>query len=453
MSGAPHPIRRVLVANRGAVAARVIRTLRRMGLESVAVYSEADAGLPYVRAADQSVCIGPAPAAQSYLDQARLLQVARETGADAVHPGYGFLSENAEFAEAVQRQGLCFIGPSPHWIRALGHKTQARAFMAAQGMPQAASSAVLHSVQEAQAEAARIGFPVLVKPAGGGGGIGMLPAHDAPQLEAAWSKASGMAAKYFGTAELYLEKLIEAPRHIEFQVLADRHGEVRVLFERDCSVQRRHQKVVEEARPAGIPAQALADMRQLLAGLLARTGYDVIGTVEMLYTPQHGFVFLEMNTRLQVEHAVTEEITGIDIVEAQIRLAAGERMREVLPAEPVARGHAIEARIYAEDPVRFLPSPGRLDRFEMPQGEGLRVETGYAQGCSVTPFYDPMVAKLVAHGSDRAQAIARLRQALAQTRIEGVKTNIPFIERILGHADFLDLRIDTGIAQRVLAPL
>ncbi len=453
MSGAPHPIRRVLVANRGAVAARVIRTLRRMGLESVAVYSEADAGLPYVRAANQAVCIGPAPAAQSYLDQARLLQVARETGADAVHPGYGFLSENADFAEAVQRQGLCFIGPSPHWIRTLGHKTQARAFMAAQGMPQAASSAVLHSVQEAQAEAARIGFPVLVKPAGGGGGIGMLPAHDAPQLEAAWSKASGIAAKYFGTAELYLEKLIEAPRHIEFQVLADRHGEVRVLFERDCSVQRRHQKVVEEARPAGIPAQALADMRQLLAGLLARTGYDVIGTVEMLYTPQHGFVFLEMNTRLQVEHAVTEEITGIDIVEAQIRLAAGERMREVLPAEPVARGHAIEARIYAEDPVRFLPSPGRLDRFEMPQGEGLRVETGYAKGCSVTPFYDPMVAKLVAHGSDRTQAIARLRQALAQTRIEGVKTNIPFIERILGHADFLDLRIDTGIAQRVLAHL
>ena len=453
MSGAPHPIHRVLVANRGAVAARVIRTLRRMGLESVAVYSEADASLPYVRAADQSVCIGPAPAAQSYLDQARLLQVARETGADAVHPGYGFLSENADFAEAVQRQGLCFIGPSPHWIRTLGHKTQARAFMAAQGMPQAASSAVLHSVQEAQAEAARIGFPVLVKPAGGGGGIGMLPAHDAPQLEAAWSKASGMAAKYFGTAELYLEKLIEAPRHIEFQVLADRHGEVRVLFERDCSVQRRHQKVIEEAGAPGIDRAELDAMAERVAAAVGKVGYRTIGTVEMLHHPDTGFSFLEMNTRLQVEHGVTEEVIGVDLVAAQIRLAAGAPLGAVLALPPSMNGHAIEARIYAEDPVRFLPSPGRLDRFEMPQGEGLRVETGYAQGCSVTPFYDPMVAKLVAHGSDRAQAIARLRQALAQTRIEGVKTNIPFIERILGHADFLDLRIDTGIAQRVLAPL
>ncbi|MDR0225789.1 MAG: ATP-grasp domain-containing protein [Burkholderiaceae bacterium] len=450
MSDVIHPIRRVLVANRGAVAARVIRTLRRMGIASVAVYSQADAGLPYVGAADQAVCIGPAPAAQSYLNQARLLEVARECGADAVHPGYGFLSENADFAEAVQKQGLCFIGPSPHWIRTLGHKTQARAFMADQGMPQAASSAVLHGVPQAQAEAARIGYPVLVKPAGGGGGIGMLPARDAQELQAAWAQASGIATKFFGTAELYLEKLIEAPRHIEFQVLADRHGEVRVLFERDCSVQRRHQKVVEEARPEGIPADVLADMRLLLAGLLSRIGYDVIGTVEMLYTPQGGFVFLEMNTRLQVEHAVTEEITGVDIVEAQIRLAAGERMRDVLPAVPLASGHAVEARIYAEDPVRFLPSPGRLDRFELPSGEGIRVETGYAEGCSVTPFYDPMVAKIVARGGDRAQAIARLRLALAETRIEGVRTNIAFIDRILGHADFLQQRIDTGIARRVL---
>ena len=444
------PIRRVLVANRGAVAARVIRTLRRMGIESVAVYSEADAGLPYVRAADQAVSIGPSPAQQSYLNQARLLEVARETGADAVHPGYGFLSENAAFAEAVQQQGLCFIGPSPRWIRALGHKTQAREFMAAQGMPQSASSPVLHSADEARAAAALIGYPVLVKPAGGGGGIGMLPAHSPQELDAAWAKASGIATKFFGNAELYLEKLVDAPRHIEFQVLADRHGEVRVLFERDCSVQRRHQKVVEEARPEGIPAEALSDMRLLLADMLARVGYDVIGTVEMLYTPQDGFMFLEMNTRLQVEHAVTEEVTGIDIVEAQIRLAAGERMQDVLPGQPAARGHAIEARIYAEDPVRFLPTPGRLDRFELPAGDGIRVETGYAQGCAVTPFYDPMVAKIVAHGSDRAQAIARLGSALAQTRIEGLKTNIAFIQKILGHPDFLENRIDTGIAQRVL---
>lgn len=448
---AVHPIHRVLVANRGAVAARVIRTLRRMGIESVAVYSEADAELPYVQAADHAAFIGPSSVQQSYLNQARLLEVARETGADAVHPGYGFLSENAVFAEAVQQQGLCFIGPSPHWIRTLGHKTQAREFMASHGMPQAASSPVLHSADEARMAAARIGYPVLVKPAGGGGGIGMLPACSPQDLDAAWVKASGIATKFFGNAELYLEKLVDAPRHIEFQVLADRHGEVRVLFERDCSVQRRHQKVVEEACPEGIPAGALVEMRQLLAGLLSRIGYDVIGTVEMLYTPQDGFVFLEMNTRLQVEHAVTEEVTGIDIVEAQIRLAAGEHMRDVMPAQPTAHGHAIEARIYAEDPVRFLPSPGRLECFELPAGDGIRVETGYAQGCAVTPFYDPMVAKIVAHGSDRAQAIARLQHALVQTRIEGVKTNIAFIQQILGHADFLENRIDTGIAQRVLS--
>lgn len=442
--------RRVLVANRGAVAARVIRTLRRLGIESVAVHSEADAELPYVRAADHAVGIGPAPAQQSYLNQARLLEVARETGVDAVHPGYGFLSENADFADAVQQQGLCFIGPSPHWIRALGHKTQARAFMAEQGMPQAASSPVLAGIDEAQAAAARIGYPVLIKPAGGGGGIGMLPAHDARELTAAWAKASGIAAKFFGTSELYLEKLIKAARHIEFQVLADHHGEVRILFERDCSVQRRHQKVVEEARPVGIPEAELADMRTLLSSLLSRIRYDVIGTVEMLYTPQDGFVFLEMNTRLQVEHAVTEEITGVDIVEAQIRLAAGERMDAVLSTHPRPSGHAIEARIYAEDPVRFLPSPGLLTRFELPTDDGVRVETGYAPGASITPFYDPMIAKLVTHGSDRMDAIERLRAALAQTHIEGVKTNIPFIQRVLTHADFVSGRIDTDIVQRVL---
>ncbi len=411
---------KILIANRGEIACRVIKTARKMGIRTVAVYSDADRNALHVQMADEAVHIGPAPAAQSYIVIDRIMDAIRRTGAQAVHPGYGFLSENAGFAEAVQRQGLCFIGPSPRWIRELGHKTQARAFMAGQGMPQAASSPVLASSDEA--------------------------------LAAAWAKASGIAAKFFGSAELYLERLIEAPRHIEFQVLADRHGEVRILFERDCSVQRRHQKVLEEARPVGIPEAQLADMRLLLSGLLARIGYDVIGTVEMLYTPQDGFVFLEMNTRLQVEHAVTEEITGIDIVEAQIRLAAGMHMRQVLPGPMQASGHAIEARIYAEDPVRFLPSPGPLGRFELPTGDGIRVETGYAQGASVTPFYDPMIAKLVAHGHDRRDAIARLQAALAQTRIEGVKTNIPFIQRILAHADFVAGRIDTGIAQRVLSP-
>ncbi|WP_027015700.1 acetyl-CoA carboxylase biotin carboxylase subunit [Comamonas composti] len=451
MNCTPHTLRRVLVANRGAVAARIIRTLQRMGLQAVAVYSEADADLPYVQQADESVCIGPPAAQHSYLNQARLLEVAHATGSDALHPGYGFLAENAGFAEAVQQQGLCFIGPSSHWISTLGHKTQAREFMAKQGMPQAPSSAVLDSATAACEAAARIGYPVLVKPAGGGGGIGMLPAHDAQQLQTAWTKASGIASKFFATPELYLEKLIEAPRHIEFQVLADRHGQARILFERDCSVQRRHQKIVEEARPIGIPEAQLAAMRELLQDMLSRIGYDVIGTVETLYTPEHGFAFLEMNTRLQVEHAVTEEITGIDIVEAQLRLAAGESMQAVLPQPVHASGHALQARIYAEDPLRFLPSPGRLEQFVLPDpGPGLRVETGYAQGCSVTPFYDPMLAKIVVHGRDRTDAILRLGQALAATQIKGVKTNIPFIEQILSHADFVAGRIDTGIVQRVL---
>ncbi|WP_454719715.1 MULTISPECIES: acetyl-CoA carboxylase biotin carboxylase subunit [Cupriavidus] len=455
-SAAPRPLRRVLVANRGAVAARVIRALRGLGLESVAVYSDADAGLPYLREADMALRIGEAPPLQSYLDQDKLLEAARASGADAVHPGYGFLSENASFAERVAAAGLCFIGPSPRWIRRLGHKTEARAFMAAQGMPLAPSSAVLPDDMATVAEAAaRIGYPVLIKPAGGGGGIGMVPVRDAGGLAAAWAQARSVAQRSFGQAELYLEKLVEQPRHIEFQVLADRHGGVRILWERDCSVQRRHQKVIEEARAHGLDRAEVEAMAAQLAALLSAIGYDVIGTVEMLHTPATGFVFLEMNTRLQVEHAVTEQITGIDIVAAQIRLARGERIDAVLPQAAggtvPARGHAIEARVYAEDPVRFLPSPGPLDVFRPPRMEGVRVETGYAEGGRVTPYYDPMLAKVIATGADRGEAIATLRAALEAFAVAGVKTNIPFILRVLAHADFAAGRIDTALAQRVLA--
>ncbi|WP_334189190.1 acetyl-CoA carboxylase biotin carboxylase subunit [Noviherbaspirillum sp.] len=444
--------RRVLIANRGAVAARVLRALRTLGIESVAVFSDADRDLPYLADADHAVHIGPAPARLSYLDQERLIQAALETGADAIHPGYGFLSENAGFAERVAAAGFHFIGPSPRWIRALGHKTQARALMADCGMPQAPSSPVLPDEPEQVAAAARaIGFPVLVKPAGGGGGIGMLPAHDEAELAAAWIKARSISQKSFATAELYLEKLISAPRHIEFQVLADRYGGVRILFERDCSVQRRHQKVIEEARAPGIESAATERMSRLLADLLAGLGYDVIGTVEMLYTAQTGFVFLEMNTRLQVEHAVTEEVTGIDIVASQIRLASGERIADVLPQPITAQGHAIEARIYAEDPVRFLPSAGRLESFVLPSGPGVRIETGYRQGAVVTPHYDPMIAKVIASAPDRPQAIRRLHQALSACDIQGVRTNIPFILKVLDSDDFNDGRIDTGLTQRLLA--
>ncbi|MCG5259491.1 ATP-grasp domain-containing protein [Cupriavidus gilardii] len=446
------PLRRVLVANRGAVAARILRALNAQGIESIAVYSDADAEAPYLQQATVRVRLGEAPPLQSYLNQDALLQIAREHGADGVHPGYGFLSENAGFAERVEAAGLCFIGPSSRWIRRLGHKTEARALMATHGMPMTPSSAVLPDdpVVVAQA-AARIGYPVLIKPAGGGGGIGMLPARDDSELATAWQRARSVAQRSFGQAELYLEKLIERPRHIEFQVLADRYGGVRVLGERDCSVQRRHQKVIEEARAPNVPADEIDAMARRLATLLATLGYDVIGTVEMLYTRETGFVFLELNTRLQVEHAVTEQVTGIDIVAAQLRLARGEPIEAVLPAPVRLRGHAIEARVYAEDPVRFLPSPGPLTVYRPPVGEGVRVETGYAEGGRVTPYYDPMLAKVIATGADRPQAIARLRAALDAFAIDGVKTNIPFIQRVLADDEFIAGRIDTGLAQRVLS--
>ncbi len=446
------PLRRVLVANRGAVAARILRALNAQGIESIAVYSDADAEAPYLQQATVRVRLGEAPPLQSYLNQDALLQIAREHGADGVHPGYGFLSEHAGFAGRVEAAGLCFIGPSSRWIRRLGHKTEARALMATHGMPMTPSSAVLPDDPEVVAgAAARIGYPVLIKPAGGGGGIGMLPARDESELATAWQRARSVAQRSFGQAELYLEKLIERPRHIEFQVLADRYGGVRVLGERDCSVQRRHQKVIEEARAPNVPADEIDAMAKRLATLLATLGYDVIGTVEMLYTPATGFVFLELNTRLQVEHAVTEQVTGVDIVAAQLRLARGEPIEAVLPAPVRLRGHAIEARVYAEDPVRFLPSPGPLTVYRPPVGEGVRVETGYAEGGRVTSYYDPMLAKVIATGADRAQAIARLRAALDAFAIEGVKTNIPFIQRVLADDDFVAGRIDTGLAQRVLA--
>lgn len=446
------PLRRVLVANRGAVAARILRALNAQGIESIAVYSDADAEAPYLQQATVRVRLGEAPPLQSYLNQDALLQIAREHGADGVHPGYGFLSENAGFAERVEAAGLCFIGPSSRWIRRLGHKTEARALMATHGMPMTPSSAVLPDDPDVVASAAaRIGYPVLIKPAGGGGGIGMLPARDESELAAAWQRARSVAQRSFGQAELYLEKLIERPRHIEFQVLADRYGGVRVLGERDCSVQRRHQKVIEEARAPNVPADEIDAMARRLATLLAALGYDVIGTVEMLYTPATGFVFLELNTRLQVEHAVTEQVTGIDIVAAQLRLARGEPIEAVLPAPVRLRGHAIEARVYAEDPVRFLPSPGPLTVYRPPVGEGVRVETGYAEGGRVTSYYDPMLAKVIATGADRAQAMSRLRAALDAFAIEGVKTNIAFIQQVLADDDFIAGRIDTGLAQRVLA--
>lgn len=446
---------KILIANRGAVAARILRTLRRMGIRSVAVYSDADRELPYLADADETYALGaPSPAA-SYLNQDRLLDILAHSGADGLHPGYGFLSENAAFAARVNATGACFIGPSPEWIDAMGHKTRARALMAKHGMPMSPSSGLLDDDAQAIEAAARaIGYPVLVKPAAGGGGIGMLPAHDAQALLAAVTQARSLAQKSFGSGELYLEKLISQPRHIEFQILADRHGHACHLFERDCSIQRRHQKVIEESPAPGLPRPAMQAHAQHIATLLQDMGYDIIGTAETLYGQDGDCNFLEMNTRLQVEHAVTEAITGLDLVEAQIRLAAGARLDSVISTPPRCDGHAIEVRVYAEDPVRFYPSPGQLRTLRLPAtGEmpGIRVECGYAEGNTVTPYYDPLLAKVIAHAQDRDTAIARLTDALAATDIVGVKTNIPFALKVLASDAFRSGAIHTGLGAALAA--
>jgi acetyl-CoA carboxylase, biotin carboxylase subunit len=442
---------KVVVANRGAVAARVLRALNEMGVRSVAVYSEADAGAPYLALARESHAIGPAPARESYLNQDALLEVVRGTRADALHPGYGFLAENAAFAQRVADSGARFIGPSPRWISAMGHKTKARDLAARHGMPMSRGSEVLPDGADAILRAARdIGYPVLVKPAGGGGGIGMLPARDEGELLAAVERSRSMAARGFGTAEVYLERLIERPRHVEFQVLGDAYGAATHLHERDCSVQRRNQKVIEEAPAPNVERAQVSAMAERIAAIVRGMGYDNIGTVEMLMGADGSFGFLEMNTRLQVEHGVTEEVTGVDLVKAQIRSAAGEKLADILPSPVRVTGHAIQARVYAEDPKSFFPSPGRLKVFRPPHGLGIRVETGFAEGRDVTPHYDPMIAKVIARADTREQAITRLEGALEAFAIEGPKINIPAVLAVLRSEPFRAGRVHTGLMPEVL---
>ncbi|MBI3044064.1 MAG: ATP-grasp domain-containing protein [Betaproteobacteria bacterium] len=443
---------KVVVANRGAVAARVLRALGEMGVHSVAVYSEADAGAPYLEMASETRAIGPAPARESYLNQGALLEALRASHADALHPGYGFLAENAAFAQKVADTGARFIGPSPRWIEAMGHKTRARELAASHGMPMARGSGVLPADPAAVLAAAHaIGFPVLVKPAGGGGGIGMLPAKDEAELLAAVERSRSMAERGFGNAEVYLERLIERPRHVEFQVLGDLHGAVAHLYERDCSTQRRNQKVIEEAPAPGLPRARVGEVAGQVADIMRKMGYDNIGTVEMLLGADGAFSFLEMNTRLQVEHGVTEEVTGVDLVKAQIRSAAGERLSDILPEKVQVTGHAIQARIYAEDPKNFFPSPGRLKVFRPPLDHGVRVETGYAEGGDVTPHYDPMIAKAIVRADTRHAAIDTLIDVLADFAIEGVKNNIPAVLAVLRSEPFRAGRVHTGLIPEVLA--
>ena len=410
----------VLVANRGEIARRVIRTARTMGIRAVAVYSDADADLPYVREADEAVHIGPAQPARSYLDAAALIEAARKTGAAAVHPGYGFLAENADFARRVIEAGLTWVGPGPGAIEQMGDKIRARNLMEQAGVPVSPGTREpVTDVDAAVSEAERIGYPVMVKAAGGGGGIGMGAAADEAGLRAAFETARSRAERFFGSPAILLERYVERARHVEVQILGLADGRVIALGERDCSVQRRHQKVAEETPSPGVSAGLREQMLAAAVQAGEAVGYRGAGTVECLVDAEAGsFVFLEMNTRLQVEHPVTELVTGIDLVEQQFLIAAGEPP-SFEPGAVRPAGHAIELRIYAEDPVRFLPGPGTITEWEEPAGDGVRVDAGYQAGNTVTPFYDPLLAKLCVHGADRAQALDRARQAVAAFRIAG----------------------------------
>jgi acetyl-CoA carboxylase, biotin carboxylase subunit len=443
--------RKVLVANRGEIALRVIRACRELGIRTVAVYSEADRESLHVRFADEDVCIGPAQARDSYLNIPRIIAAAEITGAEAIHPGYGFLAENAEFAEICERSDIVFIGPTAEQIRLMGDKAMARRTMAGVGVPTVPGSAGAIDDPESALETARgIGFPVLIKAAAGGGGKGMRVAQDADVFPAMLQMAQNEARAAFGDPSVYLEKYLARPRHIEIQILGDRHGNVVHLGERECSLQRRHQKLLEEA-----PSVALTpDLRERMGEAATRgakaIGYFSAGTVEFLLDEDGSFYFMEMNTRIQVEHPVTELVTGVDLVKEQIRIAAGERLS--MDGPPPLRGHCIECRINAEDPRRnFAPSPGTITIFHPPGGPGVRVDTHAYAGYRVPPFYDSLIGKLIVHGNTREEALVRTRIALESFIIEGVHTTIPFLLELLHDEDVIAGRMDTKLVERKMA--
>ena len=440
----------VLVANRGEIARRVMRTARRMGIRTVAVYSDADADLPYVREADEAVHIGPAQPARSYLDAAAIIGAARQTGVAAVHPGYGFLAENAGFARQVIAAGLTWVGPAPAAIEEMGDKVRARNLMERTGVPVSPGSREpLTDVAAAIAEADRIGYPVMVKAAAGGGGIGMGVAASPADLHAAFETARTRAERFFGSPEILLERYVQRARHVEVQILGLADGRVLALGERDCSVQRRHQKIAEETPSPGVSAALREQMLAAAVRAGEAVGYRGAGTVECLVDTDSGsFVFLEMNTRLQVEHPVTELVTGIDLVEQQFRIAAGEPP-SFDPAAVSFTGHALELRVYAEDPVRFLPRPGTITQWDEPSGEGIRVDAGYQAGNTVTPFYDPLLAKLCVHAADRSRALERAAEAVAAFVIAGPKTNLPFHAELLTSPEFVSGDYDTSLVSRM----
>ena len=438
--------KKILIANRGAIAARIVRACRELGIKSVVVYTSVDAMAPYLAIADEAYPLTGLRPNDSYLDQDQLMGIAELSKADAVHPGYGFLSENATFAQRVIDAGMHFIGPAPAWLDRMGDKVNARRLMAQQGMPTFAGSDLITDVDSVREAAQRIGFPLVVKPTGGGGGMGMQVVEHMADLETALAQAQAVADAAFANGGLYLERWIKKPRHIEYQILADEQGNAMHLFERECSVQRRHQKLIEESPAPGIDTTVLREQAQRGADICAQLGYNNLGTMETLYSDGDSG-FLEMNTRIQVEHGVTEEVTGIDLVQQQILLSAGGNLPE---RPPSMKGHAIEVRLYAEDAQSLMPSTGLLRKFSVPELFGVRVETGYQQGQEVSPYYDALLAKIIATGNTREQAIGRAVVALQAFTIEGVRTNAALLLRVLKEPDFLQGNIDTGMVERLL---
>jgi acetyl-CoA carboxylase, biotin carboxylase subunit len=446
--------KKVLVANRGEIAARIMRTCKEMGVATVAIYSEADAGAPHTLLADEAFLVGGAHVTESYLNVDRIVEVVRETGADAVHPGYGLLSENARFVAAIEALGATFIGPSSAVMELMGDKARAREFAAQAGVPVVPGTpGAIASEDEGVAAAEQIGYPVLVKASGGGGGIGMKVAENEKKLRKAIQECQRRGESAFGNPDVYIEKYIQTPRHIEVQILADTHGHTLHLFERECSVQRRHQKVIEEA-PSPLVSR-IPGMRERITSaavqLAAAAKYVNAGTIEFIADNEGSFYFIEMNTRLQVEHPVTEGITGLDIVAWQLRIAAGEAL-DFTQESLVIQGHAIECRVYAENPdKKFFPAPGDIGAYEEPVGQGIRVDSGVKAGWTVTPYYDPMVAKVVARGSDRAEAIARMQHALSTFVIEGLTHNISMHQRVLAEPAFVSGDFHTGWLETLYA--
>jgi acetyl-CoA carboxylase biotin carboxylase subunit len=440
---------KILIANRGEIALRVICACKDLGIRTVAVYSEPDRNSLHTRFADEAICIGPAKSARSYLDIPSVISAAEITNVDAIHPGYGFLSENADFAEVCEASDITFIGPTPEVIRTMGLKQRARAVMKDAGVPILPGSiGILKSAEEALTLADEIGYPVILKAAAGGGGRGMRVVHRPEELASQLLQAQNEAGSAFSCADIYLEKFIEAPRHIEFQVLADLHGNVEILGERECSIQRRHQKLIEEAPSPAVTPEQRNKVMATLRTALRDVGYTNAGTVEFLMDEKGNLYFIEVNARIQVEHPVTEAITGVDLVKAQILIAAGAKLSEVIPQPLTFRGHAIECRINAEHPDTFTPSPGRITGLNLPGGIGVRVDTAAYTDGVIPPYYDSLVAKLIVHGKDRREAISRMNRALSMFIVDGIHTSIPLHQKILHDPDFISGNINTHFINR-----